>query len=287
MQRGAVVDRAVAAAADRGARRWERAELLAVVMLLSWRHKWPVRTGQFPARLTGHFDDHAARHPGPHRARARSASSSPARSATWCSPAPWRRGDRLPSSRALAADLGVSPLGGRAGLRPAARRGLARGAPRLRHVRRVAAAWRPSRRPTPRAGPRAPAASSASTPARRGSTRGTPPGGDGPGATCRRPRRRAGTTTRAACPSCATRSPSDLAPHPRPALSTRTRSCVTGGTTDGLRHLLGVLPPGPVAIEDPGYRAAVETVRAAGRDVHDHPALDAGHRPDRAGARPT
>lgn len=49
---------------------------------------------------------------------------------------------------------------------------------------------------------------------------------------------------------------------------------VTGGTTDGLRHVLGALPPGPVAIEDPGYRAAVETVRAAGRDVHDLPALD-------------
>jgi GntR family transcriptional regulator/MocR family aminotransferase len=49
---------------------------------------------------------------------------------------------------------------------------------------------------------------------------------------------------------------------------------VTGGTTDGLRHLLGALPPGPVAVEDPGYRAAVETVRAAGRDVHDLPALD-------------
>jgi GntR family transcriptional regulator / MocR family aminotransferase len=49
---------------------------------------------------------------------------------------------------------------------------------------------------------------------------------------------------------------------------------VTGGTTDGLRHLLGALAPGPVAIEDPGYRAAVETAIAAGRDVHDLPALD-------------
>ncbi len=48
---------------------------------------------------------------------------------------------------------------------------------------------------------------------------------------------------------------------------------VTNGTTDGLRHLLGAVPPGAVAIEDPGYRAAVETVVAAGRPVHDHPAL--------------
>ena len=49
---------------------------------------------------------------------------------------------------------------------------------------------------------------------------------------------------------------------------------VTNGTTDGLRHLLTVLPPGPVALEDPGYRAAVETVRGAAREVRDLPALD-------------
>ncbi|WP_395657553.1 PLP-dependent aminotransferase family protein [Nocardioides sp.] len=48
---------------------------------------------------------------------------------------------------------------------------------------------------------------------------------------------------------------------------------VTNGTTDGLRHLLTVLPPGPVALEDPGYRAAVETVRGLGRPVRDLPAL--------------
>ena len=50
---------------------------------------------------------------------------------------------------------------------------------------------------------------------------------------------------------------------------------VTGGTTDGLRHVLAALPPGPVALEDPGYRAAVETVRAAGRTVRDLPAATA------------
>ncbi|MXG89049.1 PLP-dependent aminotransferase family protein [Nocardioides flavescens] len=47
---------------------------------------------------------------------------------------------------------------------------------------------------------------------------------------------------------------------------------VVAGTSDGLRELLGVLPPGPVAVEDPGYRAAVATVRAAGRAVVDLPA---------------
>ncbi len=49
---------------------------------------------------------------------------------------------------------------------------------------------------------------------------------------------------------------------------------VTSGTTDGFRHLLAGLQPGPVAVEDPGYRAAVETVRAAGREVVDLPALE-------------
>jgi GntR family transcriptional regulator / MocR family aminotransferase len=47
---------------------------------------------------------------------------------------------------------------------------------------------------------------------------------------------------------------------------------LTAGTTDGLRHLLGALPPGAVTIEDPGYRAAVETARLAGRTVIDVPA---------------
>lgn len=49
---------------------------------------------------------------------------------------------------------------------------------------------------------------------------------------------------------------------------------VTSGTTDGLRHLLGALPPGAVGIEDPGYRAAVATARQVGREVRDLPAID-------------
>jgi GntR family transcriptional regulator/MocR family aminotransferase len=44
---------------------------------------------------------------------------------------------------------------------------------------------------------------------------------------------------------------------------------LTSGTTDGLRQLLPHLPPGPVGVDDPGYRAAVETVRLAGREVVD------------------
>ncbi|TIC81073.1 PLP-dependent aminotransferase family protein [Nocardioides sp. GY 10127] len=49
---------------------------------------------------------------------------------------------------------------------------------------------------------------------------------------------------------------------------------LTTGTTDGLRHLLTALPAGPVGVEDPGYAAAVAQVRALGREVVDVPALD-------------
>lgn len=47
---------------------------------------------------------------------------------------------------------------------------------------------------------------------------------------------------------------------------------ITAGTADGLRNLLGVLPPGPVAVDDPGYRAAVMAVRVSGRELVDVPA---------------
>ena len=48
---------------------------------------------------------------------------------------------------------------------------------------------------------------------------------------------------------------------------------VTAGTTAGLRHVLSVLPRQPVAVEDPGYRAAALTITESGREVRDHPAL--------------
>ncbi|WGL53570.1 PLP-dependent aminotransferase family protein [Nocardioides sp. BP30] len=47
---------------------------------------------------------------------------------------------------------------------------------------------------------------------------------------------------------------------------------VTAGTGDGLRQLLRVLPPGPIGVEDPGYRAAAATVADAGRATVDVPA---------------
>lgn len=49
---------------------------------------------------------------------------------------------------------------------------------------------------------------------------------------------------------------------------------ITGGTGAGLRHLLAVLPREPVAVEDPGYRAAVATILESGRSVRDLPALE-------------
>lgn len=52
---------------------------------------------------------------------------------------------------------------------------------------------------------------------------------------------------------------------------------VTNGTTDGLRHLLGVLPSGSVAVEDPGYRAAAATtVTASAHRRHDIPVDEHG-----------
>lgn len=57
---------------------------------------------------------------------------------------------------------------------------------------------------------------------------------------------------------------------------------ITAGTTAGFRHLLTAVAKSPVAIEDPGYRAAVATVLASGRGVRDLPVRE-GTAPDLAG----
>src|SRR5262245_4424943 len=49
---------------------------------------------------------------------------------------------------------------------------------------------------------------------------------------------------------------------------------VTSGTIGGLSQVLAALPPGPVAHEDPGYRAAAEAMVASGRVVRDVPATE-------------
>src|SRR4051794_32055453 len=49
---------------------------------------------------------------------------------------------------------------------------------------------------------------------------------------------------------------------------------VTSGTIGGLTQVLAALPPGAVAHEDPGYRAAAEAILASGRVVRDVPAAE-------------
>ena len=51
---------------------------------------------------------------------------------------------------------------------------------------------------------------------------------------------------------------------------------VTAGTAHGLALALEALPAGAVAIEDPGYRAAVATVESSGRRVVDVPVDEGG-----------
>ncbi|HEY7101532.1 MAG TPA: PLP-dependent aminotransferase family protein [Mycobacteriales bacterium] len=49
---------------------------------------------------------------------------------------------------------------------------------------------------------------------------------------------------------------------------------VTTGTIGGLSQVLAALPAGAVAHEDPGYRAAAEAIRAGGRRIVDLPATE-------------
>ncbi|MEA5457135.1 PLP-dependent aminotransferase family protein [Sinomonas sp. JGH33] len=181
------------------------------------------------------------------------------------------RGDRLPSSRSLAADLGVS-----------------RSVTELAYEQLVAEGWVETRRGAgtyvaspPGAGPRPLAPASAPSPRPRGLVRldaGTPWTDPRGLAGWRRAWREVSTSV----PPRGYDDPRGL-PELREALAARlarTRGLtvdpnaiiVTAGTTDALRQLLPELPPGPVGIEDPGYRAAVETARSFGRDVVDLPA---------------
>ena len=181
-----------------------------------------------------------------------------------------RRGDRLPSSRSLAADLGVS-----------------RSVAEQAYTQLLAEGWLETRRGAgtyvaatgPAGGRASRVRPEASAPALVRLDAGTP---------WIDPRhaagwRRAWREVSAARPPRGYDDPRGL-PELRALLAdrlARTRGLtvdpdevvVTHGTTDGLRHLLTVLPPGPVALEDPGYRAAVETVRGIGRAVRDLPAL--------------
>jgi GntR family transcriptional regulator/MocR family aminotransferase len=179
-------------------------------------------------------------------------------------------GDRLPSSRALASDLGV-----------------ARAVVEQAYDQLLAEAWVSTRRGAGTFvayGETLPAQPSAHQPASREPQythldAGTP---------WIDPRhlagwRRAWREVSAARPPRGYPDPSGL-PELREALAerlARTRGLtvdpdeilLTAGSTDALRQLLGALGPGNVLVEDPGYRAAVETIRTSGRAVVDHPAL--------------
>lgn len=195
-------------------------------------------------------------------------------------------GDRLPSSRALAADLGVS----RAVAEQAYEQLLAEG---WLETRRGAGTYvaSPALRSSPRPHPPR-AARPADRPADRPPDRpaaGQPLVRLDAGTPWIDPRHAAGwrRAWREVSTARAPRGYDDPRgiPELRAAMAdrlARTRGLavdpdevvVTAGTTDGLRHLLGALAPGPVAVEDPGYRAAVETVRADGREVRDLPAAE-------------
>ena len=181
------------------------------------------------------------------------------------------RGDRLPSSRALAAELGVS-----------------RSVTEQAYEQLLAEGWLEARR-----GSGTYVAVSGTTPAAAPARRATPVVEEltrlDAGTPWIDPRhaagwRRAWREVSTARPPRGYDDPRGL-PELRVLLAdrvARTRGValdpdelvVTNGTTDGLRHLLAALPPGPVAVEDPGYRAAVETVRGSARGVVDLPALE-------------
>ncbi len=180
-----------------------------------------------------------------------------------------RRGDRLPSTRALATDLGV-----------------ARSVTEQAYDQLVAEGWLTTRR-----GSGTFVASDAAPRAVDGSRRAETPAVNlvrlSTGEPWIDPRHRAGwrrawREVSAATPPRGYGDPRGL-PELRVALAdrlARTRGLVvdpdevvvTAGTTAGMRDLLAVLPPGSVGVEDPGYRAAVATVLDAGRAVVDLPA---------------
>jgi GntR family transcriptional regulator/MocR family aminotransferase len=181
------------------------------------------------------------------------------------------RGARLPSSRALAADLGVS----RSVAEQAYEQLLAEGWVEARHG---AGTYVAPTGPHPAPGVRRPRPAAASSPTLVRLDAGTP---------WIDPRhaagwRRAWREVSAARPPRGYDDPRGV-PELRAALAehlarTRGLTCdpdevvVTNGATDGLRHVLVALPAGPVAVEDPGYRAAVETALGARRAVRDLPA---------------
>lgn len=179
-------------------------------------------------------------------------------------------GARLPSNRALAAELGVA----RAVVEQAYDQLLAEG---WLVARRGSGTFVADVGPLPRAG--RPAAGPRTRP-------GPGPVRLGTGTPWRDPRhqdgwRRAWRQVAAATPPADYPDPAGL-PGLREEIArhvarTRGVACgpeevmVTGGTTHAMALLLSALPTGTVAVEDPGYRAAVATVEQSGRHLLDVP----------------
>ncbi len=124
------------------------------------------------------------------------------------------------------------------------------------------------------------------TPALPGSILDTPWPGGGRGARCPPPTPPRGYDDPRGLPELR----AELAAH---VARTRGLDCdpeelvVTAGTVDGLRHVLTVLPPGPVALEDPGYRAAAAAIVACGTTGSRPARAAAHHRARRASSPPT
>ena len=190
---------------------------------------------------------------------------------TSCAPgSPRARSARRPAAEQprARARLAVSRCGHRAGLPPAGRRGLAGRPPRLGHLRRTGGRP-PTRRSADPASAVAPSLVRLDT-GTPGSIPATRPAGVARGVRSRSPRHRGGTTTRAG--SRARDALAERLARTAASSSNPTRCVVTAGTTDGLRHLLSALPPGAIALEDPGYRAAVATVEEPAAPSCDLPA---------------
>ncbi|MER7608627.1 PLP-dependent aminotransferase family protein [Nocardioides sp. NPDC127503] len=186
-------------------------------------------------------------------------------------------GDRLPSSRALAADLGVS----RAVTEQAYDQLTAEG---WLEARRGSGTYVTATRTTNAAAPQVTSRPTAPTSGPTGVTSGLDTGTPFFDPRLEPGWRRAWREVSVATPPRGYDDPRGLL-ELREALAARlgrTRGLdlhpdeiiVTAGTTDGLRALLPELRPGPVVVEDPGYRAAAETVLTYGREVIDLPAVE-------------
>ncbi len=174
-------------------------------------------------------------------------------------------GERLPSSRALAAELGVARTVVEQAWAQLVAEGWLEGRHGSGHLRGRRSQRSRTRAPAPaRAGGTGRAAAGPPRhrhPVDRPAARGRL----APGLARRRGRHPAARVRRPARPARAARRDRGTGWSATRGLDVDPDDVrITAGTTDGLRHLLSALGPGPVGVEDPGYRAAVATVGGHG-----------------------